>query len=97
MSEVSANTKELEAGTVTYQFTVNSSGRAIDIMHVETQPPEFDDMQSRVRRNLRHIVYRPRIEAGKMVATTEVAYTHQFFYRVEDIPVTTEITDPASR
>ncbi len=97
MSEVAANSENFETGTVSYQFTVNSSGRAIDITHIETQPPEFDDMRARVRRNLRHIIYRPRIEDGRMVARTETTYTHEFYYRTADIPVTEENADPASR
>jgi hypothetical protein len=88
---------EFEAGTVTYGFTVNSSGRATDIRHIETQPPEFTDMRDRVRRNLRHLIYRPRIEAGEMVRTTEIAYTHLFYYRLADIPAKPEKTDSASR
>ena len=88
---------EFEAGTVTYGFTVNSSGRTTDIRHIETQPPEFTDMRDRVRRNLRHLVYRPRIEAGEMVRTTEITYTHVFYYRPADIPAKPEKTESASR
>ena len=97
MSEVAANSEDFETGTVSYQFTVNSSGRAIDITHIETQPPEFDDMRTRVRSNLRHIIYRPRMEDGRMVARTETTYTHEFYYRTADIPVMEENADPASR
>jgi hypothetical protein len=80
------DTEEFETGTISYGFTVNTAGRAVDIYHIETQPPEFVDMSNRVRRNLRQLVYRPRLEDGTMVDTPEVTYTHEFFYRPEDIP-----------
>ena len=76
---------------------MNSSGRAVNIVHLETQPPEFEDMRDRVRRNLRNIVYRPRIQEGKMVMTSEMIFTHEFYYRPEDIPVEPEPTDSGSR
>ena len=78
--------EEFETGTVSFGFTVNSAGRAINIIHIETQPPEFEDMRNRVRRNLRQLVYRPRLEDGMMVSTPEMTFTHEFFYRPEDIP-----------
>ena len=78
--------EDFETGTVSYGFTVNSSGRATNITHIETLPPEFTDMRDRVKRNLRHIVYRPRVEAGDMVATPDIVFIHEFFYRIEDIP-----------
>ncbi len=79
---------EFETGIVSFGFTVNSSGRVINIIHIETQPPEFDDMRNRVRRNLRQLVYRPRLEDGMMVRTPEITFTHEFFYRPEDIAAT---------
>ncbi|MDX1404874.1 MAG: tetratricopeptide repeat protein [Woeseiaceae bacterium] len=80
--------EEFETGTVSYGFIVNSSGRPSNIQHIETRPPEFTDMQERVRRNLRHLVYRPRLAEGKVVSTPDVVYTHEFYYRPEDIPAT---------
>lgn len=85
---------EFETGSVSYGFIVNSQGRASNIQHLETRPPEFTDMQERVRRNLRHLVYRPRLEDGDVVATPDVVYTHEFYYRPEDIPATPAEPDP---
>jgi tetratricopeptide (TPR) repeat protein len=84
---------EYETGTVSFGFIVNSAGRASNIQHIETRPPEFIDMQERVHRNLRHIVYRPRLSEGKLVATPDVVYTHEFYYKPEDIPVIPKETD----
>lgn len=89
--------EEFETGIVSFGYTVNSSGRAIDIVHIETQPPEFEDMSARVRRNLRHLVYRPRLEEGKMVHTPEVTFTHEFMYRPADIPTKQSKEDSTSR
>ncbi len=47
-------------------------------------------MKERVRRNLRHLVYRPRVDEGQAVPTPDVIYTHEFYYRPEDIPVAPE-------
>ncbi len=88
---------DYETGTVSFVLTVGVSGRATKFIHVETQPPEFEDMQERVRRNLRHIVYRPRVDEGNLVVTPDVIFTHQFFYRPEDIPSKPSEADSTSR
>ncbi len=87
---------DYETGSVSYGYIVNTLGRASNIEHIETRPPEFTDMQERVRRNLRHLIYRPRLEDGEVVSTPDVVYTHEFFYRPEDIPgESTEPDEPA--
>jgi hypothetical protein len=78
--------EDFETGIVSFGFTVSSAGRAINIIHLETQPPEFEDMRNRVRRNLRRLVYRPRVADGTMVNTPEMTFTHEFLYRPDDIP-----------
>ena len=89
--------EDYETGTVSYGFIVNSQGRASNIQLIETRPPEFVDMQERVRRNIRHLVYRPRLEDGKVVSTPDIVYTHEFYYRPEDIPVIPEETETTSQ
>ena len=88
---------EFETGTVSYGFTIDSSGRPTDIMHIETLPPEFEEMRERVRRNIRHLVYRPRIVDGRMVETPEITYIHEFYYRPQDIPTPPEAEETNSR
>lgn len=85
--------EDFETGIVSYGYIVSSSGKASNIQHLETRPPEFTDMQERVRRNLRYLVYRPRLLEGELVSTPDVIYTHEFYYKPEDIPVVTEETD----
>jgi len=89
--------EEFESGTISYGFTVNAAGKAVNISHIETQPPEFQDMSNRVRRNLRGLVYRPRLEDGTIVDTPETTFTHEFFYRPGDIPTKPSKEDTASR
>jgi tetratricopeptide (TPR) repeat protein len=89
--------EEFETGTISYGFTVNAAGKAVDVYHIETQPPEFQDMSDRVRRNLRRLVYRPRLEDGALVNTPETTYTHEFFYRPGDIPTKSGKEDTTSR
>jgi hypothetical protein len=91
------NDDEFETGTISYGFTVNAAGKAVDVFHVETQPPEFQDMSDRVRRNLRRLVYRPRLEDGTIVDTPETTYTHEFFYRPGDLPTKSSKEDTTSR
>ena len=88
---------DYETGTVSFVFMVGVSGKPSNFVHVETQPPEFEDMQERVRRNLRHIVYRPRLEEGKLVVTRDVIFTHAFYYRPEDMPSKPSEDDSTSR
>ena len=87
---------EFEIGSVSYGYTVNSSGRATSLVHIETVPPQFKDMSDRVRRNLRHLVYRPRLAEGKMVATPDIIFVHEFYYRPQDIPVSPDESDKSS-
>lgn len=84
---------EYQVGTVSYGFIVDAAGRPSNIEHIETRPPEFEDMRERVRRNLRYLVYRPRLDEGEAVSTPDIVFTHEFYYRPEDIPVQSSETD----
>ena len=89
--------KDFESGTVNFGYTVNATGRISNILHIETRPPEFEDMSDRVRRSIRHLVYRPRLEDGKMVPTRDLVFTHEFYFRPEDIPEKSSKPDSTSR
>ena len=97
VSEEFPDTKDFETGTISYGFTVNASGKAVNVYHIETQPPEFKDMSDRVRRNLRQLVYRPRLEDGEMVRTPEITFVHEFYYRPEDMTAKPVEEDATSR
>ena len=74
-----------ETATTSFSLTVTASGRVTNVRHIETQPRELEHFSTNVSRSLRRIIYRPRMEEGKMVRTEEVFYTHEFFYRPSDL------------
>lgn len=82
----SAAPDSFQTGTISLSYTVNPTGRISKIMHLETQPPEIVDFASTVARSMRHLMYRPQMKDGQMVATPDVVFTHEFFYRPEDLP-----------
>ena len=75
-----------QTGTISLSYTVNPTGRISKIMHLETQPPEIVDFASTVARSLRHLMYRPQMKEGQLIATHDVVFTHEFFYRPQDLP-----------
>jgi len=83
-----------ETGTMSFIYTVSATGRITSLKHVETLPRQIDDFTQVVGRSLRRMIYRPRIEERKMVPTHEVIYTHEFFYRPQDLPAIAP--DPAA-
>ena len=78
------------SGSVSFSYTVLATGRLTRIKHLETQPPQFVDVTDMVARKLRHMIYRPRIESGSLVGRADVVYTHEFFYKLSDLPVEAE-------
>ena len=75
------------SGSVSFSYTVLATGRITSIKHLETQPPQFVDITDLVARKLRRIIYRPRVESGNLVGRSGEVYTHEFFYKLSDIPV----------
>jgi tetratricopeptide (TPR) repeat protein len=83
-----------ETGTVSFRYNVTSSGRVSDVELLETQPREITDFSPVVGRALRRMVYRPRMVDGELTYTTDLVYTHEFYYRPEDLPSPAE-AEPA--
>ena len=75
-----------ETGTMSFGFTVSAIGRVVDVKVIETQPQEFGEFARVVARHLRRLIYRPRMVEMEMVATPNIIYTHDFYYRPADIP-----------
>ena len=65
---------------------MSPSGRVVNLKHLETQPREITDFDKVVGRTLRRMIYRPRMKDGVVVATGDVVYTHEFYYRPDDLP-----------
>lgn len=72
-------------GTISFGYTVNPNGRVANLKHIETQPAEIDDFYRVIAREIRRLIYRPRLVDGKMSATPNMVYTHDFFYREADL------------
>jgi tetratricopeptide (TPR) repeat protein len=73
-------------GKVVTKFTVDTRGRARDYEIIEADPAGLEEMERDVLREMRRLVYRPRMEGGEVVDTNDLIYTHEFFYREKDLP-----------
>ena len=58
----------------------------VNVKHLETQPRQVINFDKVVGRALRRQIYRPRMKDGVVVATGDVVYTHEFYYREDDLP-----------
>ncbi len=84
-----------ETSTISIGYTVEPSGRISDMRLVESRPVAIGEFDKRIARSLRRIIYRPRLEEGKIVPTNNIVYTHEFFYRPSDLETETTDTDPS--
>ena len=78
--------ESFETGSMTFSFTVGPNGRVTELTNLETDPSELKEFSNVVARTLRRLMYRPRIADGELVATQDVIYTHEFYYRPADLP-----------
>lgn len=78
------------SGSVSFTYTVLPTGRITGIKHLETQPAQLVNIQEVVGRKLRHLIYRPRIDSGTLLGRRDIVYTHEFFYKLSDIPAEVE-------
>jgi len=77
-----------ETGTVVYEYVVSTRGRPTDIRLKQADPVGLDDMYQSIARDVRGLMYRPRLEDGVITATENVTYEHEFYYRESDLPET---------
>lgn len=81
-----ADDEQLEQGKIVATFKVDTHGRARDIEIMEADPIGLEDMEKSVLREMRHLIYRPRLQEREVVDTENMTYTHEFFYRKSDLP-----------
>lgn len=74
-----------ETGTISIGFRVEPNGRLSNMRLIEAQPAAIGDFDKTIARHLRRLIYRPRLQDGQMVATDNIVYTHDFFYRQSDL------------
>jgi hypothetical protein len=53
-------------------------------------------MEQAVLKEMRRLVYRPRLENREAVETENMTYTHEFFYRESDLQPVGEPEEPDS-
>jgi tetratricopeptide (TPR) repeat protein len=86
---------DYEQGQLVYDYSVSTRGYTTDITLVKAEPGAFADMQRTVERELRSLIYRPRLANGEAVDTQHLTYTHTFFYRQSDLTDATAQGDVA--
>ncbi len=77
--------EEFQRGKIVTKFMISIRGRARNFEIIESHPPGLVDMEKDVLREMRRLLYRPRLEDREVVETQNVIYTHEFFYRESDL------------
>ena len=85
-AEPLSNDEELKQGKIVTKFMVTDRGRARNFEIIESFPPGLEDMEKDVLKEMRRLIYRPRLEEREVVDTDNMTYTHEFFYREADLP-----------
>lgn len=75
---------EFLTGQVTVNYRVTNRGR-VKNLRTEATPPEFTNIQRMVHREIRHRVFRPRIDATGPVSTDDLIFEHTFSYLQADL------------
>ncbi len=95
-SEQLKEDEQFEQGKVVAKFMINSHGRAKNFEIIEVHPAGLEEMEQAVLKEMRRLIYRPRLENREVVETENMTYTHEFFYRESDLPPVDEPEEPDS-
>lgn len=71
-------------GQIIANYRVSNRGRVRNL-HTEAVPPEFTDMQRMVHREIRHRIFRPRIDESGPVSADNIIFEHTFSYLQTDL------------
>jgi len=88
--------EQFEQGKVVTKFMVTTQGRAKNLEIIEVHPAGLEEMEQAVLKEMRRLVYRPRLENREAVETENMTYTHEFFYRKADLLPVDEPEEPNS-
>jgi len=88
--------EQFEQGRIVTKFMVNTRGRARSFEIIEVHPAGLQEMEQAVLKEMRRLIYRPRLENREVVETENMTYTHEFFYRESDLPPVDEPEEPDS-
>jgi len=78
--------ENFESGKIIVAYDVSSRGDPIDMRIIEADPPGFEELEYAVAREMRRLIHRPRMTDGDFVEATGQTYTHEYFYRLSDLP-----------
>ncbi len=95
-SEQLKDDEKFEQGKVVMKFMVNTRGRARNFEIIEVHPAGLQEMEQAVLKEMRRLIYRPRLEDREVVETENMTYTHEFFYRESDLPPADEPDSPTT-
>ncbi|MBT8078800.1 MAG: tetratricopeptide repeat protein [Gammaproteobacteria bacterium] len=76
--------ESFERGRVAVEYSITARGETSNVKIVESEPP-IESMENALKREMRYLMRRPRMEEGEMVQTHNLVYTHEFFYRPSDL------------
>ncbi len=94
-SDAGATDDDLRRGTITVTYSISARGRVSDLKVVEADPPEFEEIQRGVQRELRRRLYRPRFEDAQAVSSPNNFLSHTFFYRQSELDTIRSPSDTA--
>jgi tetratricopeptide (TPR) repeat protein len=76
---------QFERGKVVTKFMVNTRGRVKNLEVIEMYPLGLTNIRQVVLKEMKRLIYRPRLENRRLVNTENMTYTHEFFYRQSDL------------
>ena len=78
--------ENFEIGSIVMSYRVSYRGSTRDVEVIDASPAGLTTMEYSLGRELRNMVHRPRMEDGEAVDTLNQTYTHEFYYRLSDLP-----------
>lgn len=85
VATASSMPSEYHPGTVRFRYNVNTRGRATRVALLDADPEGLDSLYKKVGHELRYIVHRPRFVDGEPAESVDLTFSHQFYYRDEDL------------
>ena len=76
--------ESFQRGRVVAEYSITARGETSNVRIIECEPP-IESMEDALKREMRYLMRRPRIEEGELVPTHELVFTHEFFYRPSDL------------
>ena len=67
-------------------FTITRRGLVDEVAIVKAEPEGLEDLEKRVLRSAKLMIYRPKFENGQPVRVVGQTYHHEFLYRDMDLP-----------